>query len=515
MCASGRPHNVMDRDRGEYVRADEEVDEPARTERLLQNPWLLLRTTATDMLDTHRLVFMNRASGPALTGLLYDYALFAVQLVIGVLYGLGPALTAGSSWARAQAVAVLCCQCGAGMYVLGLGLSADRIENTVTGWQHVAEGLSTAVLAAEGSASLAFRLALLAMFLPLIQKFCACAELDSTSCAPCGDGYQLTDRRSSHARADDAIIVQISLICRNPDEFSWQSAMFALLALLLAIPSAVIALSSVKCDNLSNMADSADLLNSAVEEGVEDLVANEQVLAALSAIASDMFWMTRSKRHVRAASLVQKKVRWLQSERKGGRASAAQVPSKTGRAAATPTAMSSETSLRHSLPHDISPETIRHSLPHDISSASIRLSLKHDISSDFPTSGMSHPALTAIPSSQSFHEAPPPPPDDESHDAPPLPADEEIEPESNPARAKVPPVKSCVATPATADAQACSSTESQPVQAKRGGFVRRSVQVMESSVGRPPFRKRKSEGKEWRGAKPADALAPSCSSDAD
>jgi len=402
-----------------------------------------------------------------------------------VLYGLGPVLTAGSSWARAQAVAVLCCQCGAGMYVLGLGLSADRIENTVTGWQHVAEGLSTAVLAAEGSASLAFRLALLAMFLPLIQKL-----------------Y-------------DAIIVQISLICRNPDEFSWQSAMFALLALLLAIPSAVIALSGVKCDNLSNMADSADLLNSAVEEGVEDLVANEQVLAALSAIASDMFWMTRSKRHVRAASLVQKKVRWLQSERKGGRASAAQVPSKTGRAAATPTAMSSETSLRHSLPHDISPETIRHSLPHDISSASIRLSLKHDISSDFPTSGMSHPALTAIPSSQSFHEAPPPPPDDESHDAPPLPADEEIEPESNPARAKVPPVKSCVATPATADAQACSSTESQPVQAKRGGFVRRSVQVMESSVGRPPFRKRKSEGKEWRGAKPADALAPSCSSDAD
>jgi len=244
------------------------------------------------------------------------------------------------------------------------------------------------------------------------------------------------------------------------------------------------------------------LLNSAVEEGAEDLVANEQGLAALSAIASDMFWMTRSKRHVRAASLVQKKVRWLQSERKGGRASAAQVPSKTGRAAATPTAMSSETSLRHSLPHDIS-------------SASIRLSLKHDISSDFPTSGMSHPALTAIPSSQSFHEAPPPPPDDESHDAPPLPADEEIEPESNPARAKVPPVKSCVATPATADAQACSSTESQPVQAKRGGFVRRSVQVMESSVGRPPFRKRKSEGKEWRGAKPADALAPSCSSDAD
>jgi hypothetical protein len=178
MCASGRAHNVMDRDRGEYACADDELEEPARTERLLAQPWLCFRTTPADAVATHQLVYMNRASGPALTGLLYDYVLFAVQLLIAVLYGIGPALTAGTSAAQAQSVAVFCCQAGVGLYVLGLGLSADRIENTVTGWQFVVEGLSTLVLLSNGSASVAANLALLAVFFPLIQKFCEHAQLE-------------------------------------------------------------------------------------------------------------------------------------------------------------------------------------------------------------------------------------------------------------------------------------------------------------------------------------------------
>lgn len=254
-CRKGRAFNIMDRARGEYAAPDEELEEPARTERLLHRPYRLFHVCSADAQQGMASSWMGRASG-GFTGITYDYVCFILQTILAVVAGLSKATTGDGqtylvvgSPAQVVAVVKLASQWGTALYVEMLTPSCDRVENHFQGVQFAIEGSSTfcSVLILFGisdSASmlpLTFLLATGAVFLPLIAKF-----------------Y-------------DAVVSFASQLCRK-EKVDKTAVCLACYALLTAIPGAILlqlGLASSLDSNASFvMTSAADFAAGSAAEGV-------------------------------------------------------------------------------------------------------------------------------------------------------------------------------------------------------------------------------------------------------
>ena len=92
--------------------------EPNRTERLLESPFLLFRSSATDSHASLTMSFAARSRGNSLAGVTYDWLALLVQLIIAALLGIGPSLKAGSPEATGQLAGVMSLQCSLALWLL-------------------------------------------------------------------------------------------------------------------------------------------------------------------------------------------------------------------------------------------------------------------------------------------------------------------------------------------------------------------------------------------------------------
>ena len=289
LCAPGRKFTIMDRPRGEFVRPEEDQEEPARTERLLRRPMALFRTRPADSLDALKLAWFQRANGNGFSGIAYDLVAVLAGLTVAGMNGAGSNIEPGSPYATAQVLVVFGVQIGTALFVAVVKPSADRFDNWLTFGQFFTEGTQTGVLllgatlAANGDPdgstacqTAGFWLGLLALFIPIIEK------------------------------VYDAIISQVSACCRG--EFDPVGFFYAMVALLLALPGTIMALVGMGSDELDMIAGTIDEGMGALEMAMEDGLLN-----AASELASDLFWMQNSKRHHKAAESLQKNWRGVRT----------------------------------------------------------------------------------------------------------------------------------------------------------------------------------------------------------
>ena len=132
-CRKGRgcgccEHPIMGRERGEFVRQEDDVAEPMRTERLLLKPFTLFHSNATDAYDGAKLVWLSRARGDTLLNIFFHWLAYVNQLVIAALSGVGPFLSYRSTEAYAQVVIIMSLQFIFAFWTKFSGPAADRIE---------------------------------------------------------------------------------------------------------------------------------------------------------------------------------------------------------------------------------------------------------------------------------------------------------------------------------------------------------------------------------------------------
>ena len=286
--------NIMDRARGEFVRPDEDIKEPARTERLLRRPLSLFRPRASDSLDSLKIAWFARANGGHFIGLSYDWVALVAGMLIAGLNGVGRNLEAGTGLANAEVLSVVSIQYATCIYVYVTKPSSDRIDNVLSSLQFFVEGSQTGVLflggllttqgdtdGAKACQDWGFYFGLAAMFLPIFEK------------------------------VYDAMVVPISGLCRG--EFDPRATAYAMLSLALALPSVVLSMVGISASGVDDLTGTID-----EAMGVVDIIADEGLLLAegLSDIASDLFWMSKSKKHHRAANRIQANLRGVQSRDK-------------------------------------------------------------------------------------------------------------------------------------------------------------------------------------------------------
>jgi len=277
---------LMDRPRGEFMRPWDQVEEPARTERILARPFVLYKDNVTDAIDSMKLLMMNRASGFTFRGVSYDLFTFCAQLLVAILTGLAPVIPVGSPSAMMQMFAVLFVQWFSAAYIGLLQPSVDRFDALIQCAQFSVEGTMTLMLilstydtnpdAQMFYQSTAFYLALGAMGVPILEK------------------------------VYDAVIVQLSKLLRK-DEFTWQGCFFALIALLVSLPGVIAAMFGIEL-GLEDMETIIDEAAGATEMGLEDLAIVGGVgLDAVSDLFSNAAWLTNPlPRHHKAAVKIQR-----------------------------------------------------------------------------------------------------------------------------------------------------------------------------------------------------------------
>jgi len=283
----GGPQKVLvDRPRGEYMRPWDEVEEPGRTERLLARPFILYKDNVTDAIDSMKLLMMNRASGFSFRGLSYDLYTFCAQLLVAILTGLAPVIPVGSHGAMLQMYAVLFVQWFSASYILFVQPSVDRFDGLIQCAQFSIEGTMTLMLIlstidtnADSQLfyqSMAFYLALGAMGVPILEK------------------------------VYDAVIVQLSKLLRK-DEFTWQGCFFALIALLISLPSVIASLLGVDL-GLSDLETIVDEGAGAMEMGLEDMaIVTGAGFDAAADLFSNVAWLNNPlPRHHKAAVKIQR-----------------------------------------------------------------------------------------------------------------------------------------------------------------------------------------------------------------
>lgn len=281
----------MDRERGEFLKMWENTREPERTERLLREPVIFYRRNASDAIDGLKIVLMNRTSGNSFWGLMYDFNMFFVQIIIAILSGLGPALVPGTDAATAQVVSIMTVQLGTAFLVGCTGPSVDRVDNVVSVAQFTLEGSQTLCLflgTLEAYTSqqptlgmIAFFLSVCAMMLPIVEK------------------------------AYDAIIVQISILCRK-DEFSYASCAFTMFGLLLVLPGLLAGLVGIDLGDAGEEVEGAmDSMNDLTEFIVDDVQEGFDAIAGASTAAAGVasnvaFTMRPTPKHHRSALKIQR-----------------------------------------------------------------------------------------------------------------------------------------------------------------------------------------------------------------
>ena len=305
-CKSGKKVALWDRARGEYMRPWDQVEEPARTERLLANPFVFYRDNTADAIDALKLFLMNRASGFSFMGVSYDFFCIMAQLTVALLYAVGANIENGSDAAGVQLLCVLSVQWFTSLYIIGAQPSIDRIDALINSAQFGVEGGMTFCFCmlhfngpdidpdlAGGLQGLAFALGLVAMMLPISEK------------------------------VYDAFIVQISKIMRK-DDFSWASCGFAMIAFLLQLPALIAGLVGLDLGS-GDMEGALDELNTAAEASMDDIAEGLAGMAGASNMFSNLAWMNNPlPKHHRAAVKLQRfrQARVLKEKAKKHRAAA-------------------------------------------------------------------------------------------------------------------------------------------------------------------------------------------------
>ena len=137
MLLCGRHAAPLDRVRGEYLYAEGDAIEPARTQRLTRHPLRCCHAREGDAYDSIALVWLARSHGGQGIGLSYDFAALLAQIAIATLTGIEDDPSQPSYWPWTQAALVAATQLGFATYVLLLVLSIDRMENVMTGTQYL------------------------------------------------------------------------------------------------------------------------------------------------------------------------------------------------------------------------------------------------------------------------------------------------------------------------------------------------------------------------------------------
>ena len=158
-------NGAVDRSRGEFVRPDDEIEEPARTERLLAKPIDLFPTTSADALDQLG-SYVARSSGGSIFGIMFDLSALVIQVAIVTLTGIFDSLDAGSSAAHAQVVAILCLQVAFCVLTFTANPAMDRFDGVLTAIQFGLEGTALALLLASKEKA-AFGVLLVALLAPV------------------------------------------------------------------------------------------------------------------------------------------------------------------------------------------------------------------------------------------------------------------------------------------------------------------------------------------------------------
>uniref|UniRef100_A0A7S2C200 Uncharacterized protein n=1 Tax=Haptolina brevifila TaxID=156173 RepID=A0A7S2C200_9EUKA len=228
-CPTGRGYNVFDRARGSFERPEDELEEPARTERILAHPWRLFHDHAADSIDTLSMLWLNRASlSNGILGVGYEYFTLLAQIAVVMISssgGGGPAI---------QMTSILSIQWGMSLYVFSMGPSSDRFDNLMSGLSWTLEGLGTFTLLMqlyldedrhEVLSTAAFYSAIFSMFLPIIEK-----------------GY-------------DGVFYPIYKCCAKTDAGSPTEIAMAFCAFLLTIPALVASMAGFGVDGFESATD--------------------------------------------------------------------------------------------------------------------------------------------------------------------------------------------------------------------------------------------------------------------
>ena len=136
----------VDRKSGGYVMPPSDAIEPDRTERLLARPFQLWRSNAADAFQSREGFFMFRVNGGTFVGRWYRVLAVLANMVFGLLSGLQPLLSAGSTESLVQTGIVLGLQTIMAILCCRFKPDADRIISTFAATQFVFEASSTAAV---------------------------------------------------------------------------------------------------------------------------------------------------------------------------------------------------------------------------------------------------------------------------------------------------------------------------------------------------------------------------------
>jgi hypothetical protein len=182
--AATKPGAALQRLGGKFAKPPEDVKEPDRTERILAQPYRLLRDRASDAAESMSLNLFVKASGKGLLGLTFAWCSMAIQISVAVLSGMGPYLYEGGYTAVGQMLAIALVKASWACVLILYMPCACLLSNAVIATQFLTEGVAVLILFAgdavltpqylhEYSTSLqscGFWLTLFAIFYPVVQK---------------------------------------------------------------------------------------------------------------------------------------------------------------------------------------------------------------------------------------------------------------------------------------------------------------------------------------------------------
>ena len=138
-----------DRKSGTFGLPEDDTKEPARTERILSQPFKLWRSHSADAWQSREGYFFFRVNASTRFGLWYRVLVVAMNMAFGVISGLQPLLAPGSTAAFTQTTAVCALQLTMAISSFHFVPDADRIISRFASTQFLLEGLATALLLGE------------------------------------------------------------------------------------------------------------------------------------------------------------------------------------------------------------------------------------------------------------------------------------------------------------------------------------------------------------------------------
>jgi len=154
--------------------------EPARTERLLAHPFRLLHLAPSDSQDAMQFHLLHRTNGLTLLGLAFSWVTMLIQVLLGVLYGLGTSLQRGGLDGHVQLATIAVIKMGWGVVLITCMPNDDRLASTFLSVQFNLEGVAVLLLLLanllrheelmERILALTFVMTLFPVFIPVLLK---------------------------------------------------------------------------------------------------------------------------------------------------------------------------------------------------------------------------------------------------------------------------------------------------------------------------------------------------------